>query len=119
MSELKFFSCFDTYNDMITNDNLRNGMIIFVTGAELPCDGKAGFYRISSKLDETKTLRSGETCKCDKTLRAVKITLESESNVQAYVDEKMTSTDNIISILSQTLDNQNKAVIENDQEGVY
>lgn len=74
MASIKAIMFANTINDMINSEDIRDGMVIFVTGSACINDGGAAFYYITDKNIANKNLQNGFDCKI-KNLRAVPIIL--------------------------------------------
>ena len=121
MNQLMHVFAFDTYNDMINNTELHTNCLAITLGKDEPGDGDMYYLLENQKMN--KYTNVGEPLKNDNMFKAAKINLgfelssktaaeDAKYSVRSLISSNITTYENKISELSQTIKDLNQYLVE-------
>ena len=123
MNQLMHVFAFDTYNDMINNTELHTNCLVITLGKDEPGDGGGDMYYLLENQKMNKYTNVGEPLRNDNMFKAAKINLgfelssktaaeDAKYSVRSLISSNITTYENKISELSQTIKDLNQYLVE-------
>lgn len=123
MNQLMHVFAFDTYNDMINNTELHTNCLAITLGKDEPGDGGGDMYYLLENQKMNKYTNVGEPLRNDNMFKAAKINLgfelssktaaeDAKYSVRSLISSNITTYENKISELSQTIKDLNQYLVE-------
>ena len=91
--------CFDTYDEMINYDELRDGMVILTLGEHAINDGNGSLYYVTFKTNTSENLTEGTSKDFQSPFKFVNI----NSNYTKSLDDKINTNHNSVMSLLQSI----------------
>ena len=122
MNQLMHVFAFDTYNDMINNTELHTNCLAITLGKDEPGDGGGDMYYLLENQKMNKYTNVGEPLRNDNMFKAAKINLgfelssktaaeDAKYSVRSLISSNITTYENKISELSQTIKDLNQYLV--------